>query len=175
MPETSEYRCRHPSLHFFAECRLGRFQEFCLKLPGRVKADGWLRDAGFGMDRRRLSIPLGFGQKNYAGRRPSVEDILLTAIDAKPKVFDLLVRNRKTVVLSVDDFSGCCLEFHHPKRSARLVKQSAITIWICTAHPFLPFFVGWQSAVFETLKRALTSIPCWLPYLSLHQTLRRGI
>jgi hypothetical protein len=74
------------------------------------------------MDRGKLSIPRGSGQKNYAGGRPSVENIFLAATNAKPKVLDWLDGNWKAVVFAGHDFSGRCIEFHHPKRASRLVE-----------------------------------------------------
>jgi len=53
------------------------------------------------MGRRRLSMQRGYRQKDYARRGPSVEHIFFTATDTEPKVFDLLVGNRKAVVLTV--------------------------------------------------------------------------
>jgi hypothetical protein len=94
------------------------------------------------MGRRRLSMHRGYRHKNNARRGPSVEHIFFTATDAEPKVFDLLVRNWKAVVLTVCDFAGRCLKFHHPKRSAWLVKLRAATIRVRTVHAFLTFFAN---------------------------------
>ena len=71
-----------------------------------MKAHVRLRTVGFIMDRRKLSIPCGSGQKNYAGGRPSVENIFLAATNTKPKVLDWLDENWKAVVFAVHDLSG---------------------------------------------------------------------
>src|ERR1700687_508266 len=114
MPQTNEYKCCHPSSRFLADCRLCRFQEFCLKLRRHMKANGRPGDPGVNMERRKLSIPRRFGKKNYAGWRPSVEDEVLTAINTEPEVPHWLSRNWKAIVFAVYELSRRCLEFHHP-------------------------------------------------------------